>query len=388
MPVSPEFAMGLAKEILAIYSTAEETLLGKIAARLARGIDEPNWADLKLLEVQQLRVEVEQVIAALIEGSNEAVDQALRIGYNRGIAGAGADMTSAGASPAMAFGRIDEHAIEALVQAAQDRLAATHLRIRRSAVDMFTDVIHQSAGQVLTGVETRREAAARALDKYAQAGIKGFVDKAGRGWDLATYAEMSTRTAAAQAAVQGHTDKLIENGIQLVIVSNAPEECKICRPWEGKVLALTADGLGKHRGKNYHGSGDVSITVTKTLADAVDDGLFHPNCRHNVGMFRPGLTMPMVHTEDPKGDELRQRQRALERGVREAKKKEIVQKAWYQEYVQRHGRIKAGDPYGAKVKARYDKAVAKRRDAQDALASFIDDNDRKNLSYRTSLKAR
>lgn len=377
MPVSPEFAMGLAKDVLAVYSLAEETILEKVAARLARGIDEPGWADFKLLEIQALRREVEQVIADLIEGSDEAVEKALRIGYNRGLAAAGSDMAAAGAADGIAFGRVNAYAIQALVQAAQDRLAETHLRIRRSALDMFTDVVHEVAGQVLTGVETRREAAARALGRYARSGVKGFVDKAGRGWDLATYAEMSTRTAAAQAAVQGHVDKLTENGIQLVIVSNAPEECKVCRPWEGKVLALTGAGLGTHRGKNYHGSGDVSIRVTKTLADAVDDGLFHPNCRHSTGMYQPGLTMPIVHTEDPEGDRLRQRQRALERAVREAKKKTLVERAFYENAQNKPA-----------AKARLDQARAREKAARDTLATFIEDNGRKNLSYRTSLKAR
>ena len=365
MPVSPDFAAGLAKDVLAIYSQAEETLLERIASRLARGITAPNWADVKLLEIQRLRVETEQVIADLAAGSHDAIEHALRIGYNRGVAAAGADMAAAGSSPGISFGRVNEHAVTALVKATQKRVDSTHLRIRRWATDVYTDVVHQSAGQVITGVETRQQAARRALARYAKRGVTGFVDSAGRGWDLATYAEMSTRTAAGQAAVQGHMDKLQENGLDLVMVSNAPEECKLCRPWEGKVLSLS-------------GSKDYPL-----MSDAVSKGLFHPNCRHSMSLYQPGITKIPENTADPAGDALRQRQRALERSVRSAKKDEIVEKAWETSFAKDNPRGVPNPFTAARVKA-----SAHTKDARGTLQEFIVGNDRKNLAYRTSLSAR
>ncbi|WP_368661496.1 phage minor capsid protein [Streptomyces sp. NA04227] len=55
-------------------------------------------------------------------------------------------------------------------------------------------------------------------------GINGFVDKAGRNWDMAAYAEMAVRSVTARAAIEGHIDALAKIRGGLVIVS-------LMRPW-------------------------------------------------------------------------------------------------------------------------------------------------------------
>lgn len=380
MPVSPEFAANLAKELLALYSDAEETLLIKVARRLAAGIDQPGWADRKLLEIQSLRAEVEDVISALQAGSADAVDRALRIGYNRGIALAGNDMLAAGAANGVAFtARVNERAVNALINATNQQLDMTGLRIRRWAIDVYSDVIHQAVGQVVVGVETRQEAARRAMGSFAKRGVTGFIDKAGRAWDLASYAEMSIRTSTGQAMVQGHVDKLVENGLDLVMVSNAPEECRICRPWEGQVLSLTGVQLGQQSGSSLLGSGTVTIKVKNTLAEATAAGLFHPNCRHSTSLYQIGVTTPIVNTADPQGDVLRQRQRLLERNVRSVRKQLAVAKGFHEGY---NGA--PPNPFTAELKKVRTDLARSRAD----LSSFVEENDRKNLAYRTSLKSR
>lgn len=379
MPVSPDFAMGLAKEVLEVYSTAEEILLAKIAKRLAAGIDEPRWYDLKLIEIQALRREVDQVLADLQEGSATAVDRALRIGYNRGVAAAGGDIAAGGVDVSIAFGRVDPRKVTALVQATGAQLDSTGLRIKRWADDVYRDVLTQTASQVTVGVETRLQAAQRAMRTYARRGVVGFTDRAGRSWDLATYAEMATRTAAAQAAVQGHVDKLTESGYQLVIVSNAPEECKICRPWEGKVLALSGPVGAIERQHATRDGETVRIDVAGTLAEATRAGLFHPNCRHSTSLYLPGVTKVPTDTEDPQGDQLRQQQRAMERSVRANKRDLAMVKAMHDGY--------EGPPPNPLAGELWKKRDAV-RESQSDLRDFIDEFDRKNLAYRTSLRAR
>src|SRR5690606_27925203 len=118
-----------------------------------------------------------------------------------------------------AFTATNRMAIERLAQVAVGNLRATHLRILRQAEDVYRQVIAETAApQMLTGALTRREAAQAALNRFADMGITGFVDRAGRTWTIESYAEMATRTAAGQAAIQGHIDRLIENDRDLVIV--------------------------------------------------------------------------------------------------------------------------------------------------------------------------
>lgn len=378
MPVSPDYAAGLAKEVLTLYTDAEERLLARIASRLAQGITDPNWADQKLLQIQQLRAEAETIIRELEHGSRAAIERAVRMGYNRGVAGAGTDLRAAGSAEGIAFGRVNERAVNALARAASDRVEGTHLRIRRSTVDIYQGVVQQAAGQVVTGVETRINAARAAMDRYARSGITGFIDKSGRSWDLASYAEMSTRTAAAQASVQGHLDKLVENGEDLVIVSDAPEECELCAPFEGEVLSISGDSVGEVTGEDLDGN-PVTVTVEYSMDDAIAEGLFHPNCRHSTELYQIGITEIPTDTRDAEGDQLRQEQRSMERSVRAAKKDEAVNRAMHAAYDGPRP-----NPFTAAVKA----STAKRQAAQERLTTFIADNDRKALPYRTSLVAR
>jgi hypothetical protein len=105
--------------------------------------------------------------------------------------------------------------------------------------------------------------------------------------------------------------------MDLVIVSDAPQECPLCRPWEGEVLSLSGATVG-----TIDGSG--GVRVAGTLPEATAAGLFHPGCRHSLGAYQPGITKPMHDTADPAGDAARQKLRYLERQVRSWKRAQAV----------------------------------------------------------------
>lgn len=163
---------------------------------------------------------------------------------------------------------------------------------------------------------TRLQVAQRSWSRLVGRGITGYTDAAGRQWELASYVEMATRSRLADTAVTAHLDRLADAALDLVIVSDVAGECRLCRPWEGKVLART--GAGAHDVQVEHATQDRLITVR--LAGSVDDarraGLMHPNCRHTLSAYLPGVTRKPTHTRDPEGDAARQRQRELERQIR------------------------------------------------------------------------
>ena len=312
MPISPADAEREAEEIRRIYAEAERTIIEKIARRVARGIDtaDDSWYAIKLTEVSQLRREVEAEIRRLRQADRE-IERVVATAYREGSTAAIADLrrvTRASVAIRTAFTRANEDAVRRLAQAVVGNLEATQFRILRAAEDVYRQVIAETAvPQVLTGVLTRREAAQRALDRFAELGISGFVDRAGRSWSLESYAEMAVRTGLGQAAVQGHIDKLIENNRDLVIVSDSPDECEKCRPWEGRILSLTGQTPGY-----------------PTADQARAAGLFHPNCTHRFGLYVPGLTRPMSGTAAPQRYEERQQQRYIERQIRKWKLREAA----------------------------------------------------------------
>lgn len=327
MPVSPALAKDLAARVRELYDEAEGVLLERLAAALEADIDSPRWAELKLASVGNLRTAVEEVAAALQTDTTGAVAEALITAYNRGRQAAVAELG------ALDIGR-ELDARRALPNApAVDRLAASYAqdtrplyqRITRSIVDTYRSIVARVSGaQLLTGI-TRRDASQRALNTFAQHGITGFVDSAGRNWDMASYAEMAVRSVTARAAIEGHIDSLAEIRIGLVIVSDAPLECPLCRPWEGEILTLGA-ASGPHTVRAQHELHEdgrtVAVHVAGSLIEARAAGLFHPNCRHSLGAYLPGVTTRPPHHATPGTTyEDTQRQREIERHIRAWKRR-------------------------------------------------------------------
>lgn len=194
----------------------------------------------------------------------------------------------------------------------------------RSAFDSYQQIISTPAVLNATGVLTRRKATQDALNGFAARGIDGFTDKAGRTWHIDTYAEMATRTGAAHALRTAYEGELIARGEDLVIVTGNTYTCRLCAPWQDKVLSLT--GLypaGTHRLPSAVGDGYVTVHVAGTLEEARAAGLHHPNCTHSEGLYLPGATVIEPGTmgvRDAETYDASQKQRALEREIRKHKR--------------------------------------------------------------------
>lgn len=312
MGVSPEYTANLAAAVVGLYQDAERILLERIARALGEDLDAPDWAERKLLQMQLLQAQTVRQVGELTGRSAEEVAAAILKAYNRGAAMGAADLAALAEA---STGRVlppGLPAVEAMVTETVGGLQAANAAILRSTDDVFRQVIARTSPQVLLGTQTRREAAQSALNEFAARGITGFRSRDGRRWALESYVEMSMRASTANAAVAGHTGRLVEAGQDLVVVSDAPQECKVCRPWEGRVLSLT--GAPRVDG----------VRVAGTLDQARRDGLFHPGCRHSVSLYLPGVTSTPSRTADPEGDAARQKLRYLERKTREWKRREAA----------------------------------------------------------------
>lgn len=342
MPATPDpdLAVRAAKETVELYARAADSILATVARRLRNGITQPGWAERKLLEVAALRNEAQQQLDQLLRDAPQAVENGITTAYRQGVADAAEDLPNA--PPA---GRlVNERAVRSLVTEATTALRATHFQILRSTLDTYRVAVFEAGTtDVLTGVRTRRQAAQQVLDRFANRGVTGFVDSRGRAWALESYTEMAVRTSAGRAQVQGTLDRFTQAGRDLVIVSDAPEECDVCRPWEGRVLSISGATQGY-----------------PTVSDATSSGLFHANCRHSLAAYIPGVTRRRTNTADPEGDRARQEQRRLERGIRRWKRREEVA---------------LSDDARAK-------AVAHKRQWQARLRAHVDEHDRKRLRYR------
>ena len=341
MSVDPEAVDRLARSAVAVAQDAEQALVRRVAAALAKGIDAPGWEAAKMADLVRQRAAWERIVAAYVSGGRTAIGQAILESGAKGQSLALASLRAAlGAT--VPDGLASSRSVLALAAESAGIVDATRFGILRAAEDLYRGTVAEMIGRVLTGGQTRRAVAQSVLDRLLGSGLTGFVDKAGRRWELASYVEMATRTAAQRAMTQAHTEVLQSQGIDLIIVSNAPQECERCRPWEGKVLSLSGGGAGSVTLPSVTNPDRlVSVTVAGSLEQAKRAGLLHPGCRHSYGAYLPGLTKRPTNTADPQGDADRRRLRELERRVRREKLREAAALGPV-EQARARGRVKQG----------------------------------------------
>lgn len=215
----------------------------------------------------------------------------------------------------------DVNSARLLAQDLEHRLTAASGRIARFADDAYrTATVSAALEQILPAKATPLEAQAQAWRQLVSRGVTGFTDKAGREWNLTSYVEMAVRTATQRAYNASHRERLTLAGIDYFTISTTGRPCGLCAPWEGKVLADR--GEGEVTEPHASGGDPVTFTVAATIEEATAAGLFHPNCKHTLTAYLPGVTL-LKPNQWSALDELNYRNtqtlRHLERAVRASK---------------------------------------------------------------------
>lgn len=312
MAVQKDINEALMNDILAIYSDAEDKMLKAVAKRVAKGIKEEGWNEKKLAQTQALKKEIEKIINDTQKLSNAKISEGIIDAYTQGKA-------EVGGVPGVHKTILDELDIpmnlKMQVLATNNLLDNASFQVLRKADDAYQKVMAHATTGLLAGTDTRRQTSQKMLNEFASKGITTFVDKAGRNWDLSSYAEMAARTVGSHAALQGHIDRQVEVGEDLVKVSTIGTTCPICQRWQGVVLSISGNS------PKYH-----------SVEEARASGLFHPNCKHTLLMFIPdldgeGKVEPEAYnpnTQSSKQYYEIQKQRANERSIRYWKKRRAL----------------------------------------------------------------
>ncbi len=180
---------------------------------------------------------------------------------------------------------INKDSIAVLIDDTRNSFATSLTAISRSAEGFVSDALQQQIRSILaegtlTG-QARKDISKSVVAAMEDNGLDALVDAGGRQWQFERYADMLVRTKAVEARNAGLQDKMLQNGYDLVQVSdhNAKD---VCADWEGEILSITGNTPGY-----------------KTTTEAEADGLMHPNCRHAYNVIQPEVAAKTEAYDNP-----------------------------------------------------------------------------------------
>ena len=309
MPIATATYERLAGNMLEIYEEAERRMLQKVSRRLIRGIESKGWTERKYAEVSEVRKEIQAVLNDLRKQRGPLMNNVITRVFGEGIKAFTTEaerFTGMLGISSLSPGSLK---VARILGELNDKLNAADRVILRRANDAYADIIGRVSAQVASGTTTVHQAVQDAVDDFAEKGITSFVDKAGRVWEMSTYAEMAILTAIGNATRAGYFDTMAAYGYDLVIVSAHAGACPLCEAWQGVVLSVSGDN------RQY-----------LSVGDAEAGGLFHPRCLHHLSVYHDdaheGARTSPREVDMPSGDYTnRQRQRYYERQVRRWKRR-------------------------------------------------------------------
>lgn len=321
----PSTVDALAAAVVVVYARGEQELVVTAAGFIREAMEAPPGSPPRIMLYSRLQRAAQQVSAHLRMQARGLADRVADTAARNGNLAAAREAKAFG-DRLTSNGNLEQllpHDVNSARFIAEDlgkRLDAAAQRITRFADDAYRAATVSSALTQIMDKATPAEAQAQAWRELTAKGVTGFTDRTGRQWNLATYVEMATRTAAQKAYNASHRDRLTLAGINYFTISTTGRPCPLCAPWEGKVLADR--GAGEVTEPNARGGDPVTFHVAATIEEATEAGLFHPNCKHTLTAYLPGATLLQTNqwsADDEAAYQNTQKLRALERAVRAAK---------------------------------------------------------------------
>ena len=309
-----------------------------------------NYQIRKLAEMGQVTRETEAIILESMKGADQAladvleetiresikpIEKPLRTAAEKGLL-LGGGFLPPETAPAMtqAFSAFYRQSADKLnlvntvmLESTQEAYRATVADIA-NRIERIQGILNTETGEVVTGVSTLNEAVRDAVRKMAENEITGFIDHGDHHWTPEAYVTMDIRTTLANTSRAAIFEQMEEFGDDLYMVSYHDGARPLCYPWQGKVISTSG-----RRGKTTDLDGnEIEIHSEDEIESfRYGGGLFGVNCGHYPIPFIPGFSKPQevqqTEKQAEKEYEESQKQRALERNYRYAKRDLMVAKA-------------------------------------------------------------
>ena len=296
------------REIAEIYKDMElkmiESMKRNLGLHLAEeaeaGIDYPQWQAIKIRELRKYQRHNKMLLKNSTRGMAKDVKDHIRDEMKQGSLHEMKrfkEAKGAGYKSAVAmkdgFFKINTRKVDVLINSVNSDFSRADKAVLRMMNDTYRSTIFKYGMYVSNGVYTEKQAYDAAVKDFLSRGINCIEYKDGRRVNIADYTSMAIRTVNQRAYMAGEGEFRKYLGETLVIISSHATSCKLCQPFENKVLIDDVYSGGTPDDGDY-----------MLLSQAMAEGLFHPRCRHGLGSDYPELE-DIVHyeTEDNKLNE-------------------------------------------------------------------------------------
>ncbi|WP_415934384.1 phage minor capsid protein [Ruminococcus champanellensis] len=353
------------KDIAKIFEEIELRLIASLKRNLmhhkAEEIREDRqwtaWQAIKLQNLQKFRRENRQIMQEYSDkidaDTRQLMTEQFREGEQEAEEVTGAE--PAASVPDVHFFGVNTPKMERLMQDVVQVEQTAETAALRTMDDVYRRTVNRAQLAMAAGETTLTKAIDMAVREFLEKGLNSIVYRDGRHVDIADYVRMVLRTTSTRAQLQGKSKRFAELGYDTVLISQYGGCSETCEPWQGR--AYIDDVFTIWNGE-INGDSGKSLYCGKwfpLLSSAIRGGLFHPNCRHTMGLYIDGVTKippPIPAEQIRKQRELEQKQRVMERKIRKLK------------------RLEAGtqDPQAVKEYGR------KLKQAQQELKAFADEH--------------
>lgn len=306
---------------------AAETEILTDIARLLRGgaVASADWKIEKLRKLGALNDRAAEVLRkyrdAIQAGVMSEVDEAAMDALLRGEA-TFRRAKEAGATLADALPLDADPAIKATI-ATWQKSAVNQMNLAMATMleqtgQLYVDTINRTTFQVLTGAMSGREALVKTVKEWAASGVPSIVDRAGRQWTTEAYSNMVIRTNTTRVATEVQFKRAEEYGADLIEVSAHAGARPLCAPYQGRIYSLSGTS------EKYPAFSSTSYGEPA--------GLLGINCGHLTYPFFEGISRQTYSPDETKAKKEEnarvyqesQKQRAIERSIRAAKREAAV----------------------------------------------------------------
>ena len=283
-------------DIIAMYDQMEKELIKSMKRNLGRhkaeekkvGFKFEQWQKEKLKSLHQYRGQNRTIMKAYTKGLNKAVVRLMNEQYKDGKLESFLEYkralkdgyeTNASINASDAFFKTNSRKANTFIKTINNDLKKANNACLRRTNDIYREVIHKAGMFVSNGVYTEKQAIDMAIKEFSQKGVNCIVYKNGAKHTISDYASMAIRTASQRAQLMAEGEFRKKIGETLVVVSKHGTACEICQQFEGKVFIDDVYSGGTKDDGNY-----------PLLSEAMEQGMFHPNCRHGLNTYYEGIT--------------------------------------------------------------------------------------------------